>query len=539
MVSYYDYSVIPPSGTQFEKFPESFNQDNWFQNLVVPQGLSGSLSAGGWTLGNEGWPQQTFLGASIKSVSISAGFGDSSSTLALSLVEDEYNISDGFGYGEGDDAYHGGVRDIFRPPAVGSPVWFKYGQNPCDIDQAFRTRFNEIYAGYGTFDGQNYAGVQQPDEESISDLFTERTAKKDGEFELQDYEYVDIANSTETTYKVVNKSQLWNPEQPLRGLDHIAFGGILQSYTENTSTAERSAFQVNVVDPREILSNVTIILNSYQGTVFDNSNIFNLYGFLEYDVRDDLQEFFEEEADEIVVLTYSEPSSLITDKNLPDPEDPDDAEEAAARERLKNTTAAWYYPDKTDTYTFYNVNLPQELGDGPLPTVFPITGQGFARRTDAGMPIGRIVQSMNALLETDGVLPDDYLRAGFGGRINFRGFNYVVDFTGLPLSKIPYFYPFDYDTMDLLSFCLEVCEITSHDLFVELLPVIDHPVTKYLDEANQSLAEQGLGDQMLHGIIKLSAIDRTTQPEYGAVLEYLKSLKEVNIDIYYQSRCWF
>ena len=70
MVSYYDYSVIPPSGTQFEKFPESFNQDNWFQNLVVPQGLSGSLSAGGWTLGNEGWPQQTFLGASIKTISI-------------------------------------------------------------------------------------------------------------------------------------------------------------------------------------------------------------------------------------------------------------------------------------------------------------------------------------------------------------------------------------------------------------------------------------------------------------------------------------
>ena len=51
--------------------------------------LIGGASAGNST------NQQTFLGASIASFSISAGFGTSSSTLGVELAEDQYNGSDG------------------------------------------------------------------------------------------------------------------------------------------------------------------------------------------------------------------------------------------------------------------------------------------------------------------------------------------------------------------------------------------------------------------------------------------------------------
>ena len=65
--------------------------------------MNGSLSDAAWTEGNEGLPQQTFLGASIRSFSLNAGFGDTASTLSVELVNDEYNISDLTELGSGDD----------------------------------------------------------------------------------------------------------------------------------------------------------------------------------------------------------------------------------------------------------------------------------------------------------------------------------------------------------------------------------------------------------------------------------------------------
>ena len=53
--------IIPSSGNYGTEWPVNF---------VVPQGEQGSFSVGGWTIGNEGFPQQTFLGASIRSFSV-------------------------------------------------------------------------------------------------------------------------------------------------------------------------------------------------------------------------------------------------------------------------------------------------------------------------------------------------------------------------------------------------------------------------------------------------------------------------------------
>ena len=70
---------------------------DWPSSGAIPT----SYSAGGWTYGSEGFSQQTFLGASVKSFSMRGGFGAGSSSLSVSLVEDKYNQSDSAGYGLG------------------------------------------------------------------------------------------------------------------------------------------------------------------------------------------------------------------------------------------------------------------------------------------------------------------------------------------------------------------------------------------------------------------------------------------------------
>ena len=103
-----NYGIVPPSG--------EFGQD-WPSHHNIPVGASGSLSTGGWTadnltsgnFGNEGFIQQTFLGASIRNFDLNAGFGDTTSTLNIQLVNDEFNSSDGTRLGRGDDPYHSGI----------------------------------------------------------------------------------------------------------------------------------------------------------------------------------------------------------------------------------------------------------------------------------------------------------------------------------------------------------------------------------------------------------------------------------------------
>ena len=104
-----------------------------------------SYSAGGWTYENDGYAQQTFLGASIKNFSIKGGFGGSSSSVSVSLVEDKYNQSDGKSYGLGDDVYHKGARDSFAPPVVGSPVFFKFGRHMATVPEAFTATLDILH----------------------------------------------------------------------------------------------------------------------------------------------------------------------------------------------------------------------------------------------------------------------------------------------------------------------------------------------------------------------------------------------------------
>ena len=75
--------------------------------------------------GGSKYDQQTFLGLSIASWNATAGFGDSSSSLTVDLVQDELNNSDATSSGVGHDVYWDKINgDQFAAIPAGSPVFF-------------------------------------------------------------------------------------------------------------------------------------------------------------------------------------------------------------------------------------------------------------------------------------------------------------------------------------------------------------------------------------------------------------------------------
>ncbi len=512
------YGIIPPSGEYNEDWPVHFN---------LPQGASGELSTGGWTAdvqvlgnyGNEGFVQQTFLGASIRDFDLSAGFGDSASSMTINLVNDEYNDSDRQPLGFGDDPYHNGNSDQFLPPVVGTPVYFKFGKNPATIEQAFRQTYDDLY-GIQTLPAKvapnawGYAFPEIPwDEEDFK--------------KLPPYYLVDRINKVAQNRKV-----LWDIKTEWRGRAHFNFGGILQSYTQNKGPGGKPVYSVSITDPREILSNVNVLLNNYQDTTFNYKNLINLYGFLEYDPSTSLFQRFDTEAQKIGVIdkftnnTTGEVLYVGVDAAW-------DAEDGLVKVEPKNPAMVQQDPpdgpfiNLKDQYYFGQIPFAPDV----LPEYFPITGQGFSRRSDKGMPWYRISQGLAAMFQYYGFLPQEYKDAGFGGAINFRGFNYVVDFGGIPTEKIPLLYYMDFDQIDLLSLAQELCDIISHELYVTLLPVIDHPASKFLFEYNNYQAENGYKENIIAGIIRLDAIDKTQQPQYGAIKSYIEELQDRGINV--------
>jgi hypothetical protein len=493
MANEHGYSIIPPSAVFQEKWPSSG---------CITQGYRGALSVAGWTSGNEGYPQQTFLGASIRSFNVSAGFGDTSSTMGIELVNDEFNTSDFTPYGEGDDVYHSGQGDKFIPPVVGSPVFFKFGKNYATTEQAYRKDFDQIY---------KTDTLEMPDKPfPIVATTLPIKSQPNGYYLLEK----NLANQTAWW---VNKSALLNPETKWRGFAHFTFGGILQSYTENRSSAGNPLYSVKLVDPREILTNTQLVLNNYQGTTFNNKNLYNIYGFLEYDLSHKLVEQLESKHTQKSVL-----------------------------EKIVSPLGEVSYKGR-DEYIFDSpVQIEHFSGDeekaADMSGIFPITGQGFARRSDNGMPWYRIEQAMKALFSYDTELPAEYNDAGFGGVIDFRGYNYVVDWGGIPTEDIPNTYYLDFDQISMMDLAQELCDVLSRDLFVSLLPVIDHPSCKYLFKKNQEVLAKAkefepdnpmrdliLGSGLVAGIIRIDSIDKKDPPAYGAIKSYLDNLEKNGI----------
>lgn len=501
-------SIIPPTG--------EFGS-NWINKFNLTQGPSGEISAAGWTYKNEGFIQQTFLGASIRNFNIVAGFGDTVSSLSVDLVNDEYNTSDGLSLGVGDDVYHNGERDLFTPPPVGTPVFFKFGKNFATVEQAWRKTFDDIY-------NENTLRVNPKKITRVFDNLESGIYK--------DYYYLDLEETDKQAekYTFIDQSEFYDIKtrnQFSRGRNHFTFGGILQSYTQSGGAGGNPLYNVQVVDPREILSNTVVILSNYTGSIFNNKNYFNVYGFLEYDISDDLKSQFLLKNKPGFNLGPIESDATWSTEN-PDifPFIPPTKTNNLLEKVVDKSTGRTYYFGN-DMYRFGS----SEFNFGVEPPFFPITGQGLSRRCDQGIPWYRVRQALDTLFNYNGFLPKEYVDKGFGGPINFRGFNYVVDFTGIPIEKIPQMYFLDFDQIDLLSLAQELCEVISHDLFISLLPVIDHPASEFLYNYNKYKIEQGKSSEIIAGIIRIDAIDRSKAPDIGAIKSYLNDLESSGIHV--------
>jgi hypothetical protein len=466
------HGIMPASGYYGPSWPSR-------SGTVIPQGVS----TGGWVLDptttttyDRGYVQQTFLGASIRNFSMNGGFGDSSSTLSVELVNDEFNNSDRTGQGAGDDVYHSGLGDRFVPPIAGSPVYFKFGQNLATVEEAYRKTFDDLY-GYNTF--TSFSTINLGGNSFDKDNFTS----------LSPNNFVNLE-----TNQIVDFTSVTTGES--RGSGHIVFGGILQSYIQNRGPGGNPLYSVQVTDPREILSNVIVILNNYAGTTFDTQNIFNVYGFLEHNMTEALSGNLQSHYGQYNMLTKSvDPNNgyisyvgSATSSRVVSPE-------------VSGLLDCWY----------------KEGGGwfGGRNEYFPLTGTGFSRRGTQGIPYYRVKQALGALMSIGYNLPQEYKNKGYGKKINFRGYNYVVDFSGL--KDIPPMYFLDFDQINLLDLALEICDVTSRDLYVSLLPVIPHP-------ACQVLLSNQTSNDLIAGIIRLDSIDRSHAPRYGAIKTYIDTL---------------
>jgi hypothetical protein len=502
---------------------------------------SAGLSSAGWSDNSRGFKQQTFLGASIRGFSMQGGFGDTTSSLTVDLVVDEYNNSDGTPLGQGDDVYHSGLGDNFIPPIPGCPVFFKFGRNLATVEEAYRKTFDDLYY-------YNTSVYIEP--ASAGTATMEQILNASGNFQLGPNQYVDLdsADGAIVTNKsprpIKDYSAIVN--NPLaKGRDHIVFGGVLQTYNQNRTQSGNPLYTAQVLDPREILSNYTLLLNNYAGSIYNQNNLMNVYGFLEYNVtestKNQIKSVLPFENKLVKNVTTSGPEmgkiTLTGDDKYYRTMPPD----VSAIETqidginnqikiLKQNISIWRVNREFGAaiaaqlqLSSYYITLQQlksqltQLKNASYPR-FPMTGSGFARRSSQGIPYFRIKDAINALMEYETPLPQEYKDQGFGGRIKFHGFNYVVDFGGLP--ELPSLYYLDFDQINLLELALEICDITNRELFVSLLPVIDHPACANIYAYNKSASPENI----VAGIIRLDAIDKSEQPFYGAVKTYIDNL---------------
>lgn len=487
-------SIVPPSGGY---------GPGWrtFESIypIIPEGLSSAK----WTLEARGVTQQTFLGGSIRNFSMNGGFGDSSSSLTVELVNDEYNKSDGTTYGVGVDEYHGGQKDFILPPIPGTPVFFKFGESAATVDEAYRKIF-DLYSGYNTTGFFNVPYVQNPSDTLIPRYGPNKTEAG----------YSPLAFTSLETGEVYDLNAYRNIHirTPWKGINHVTFGGILQSFLQNRGPAGNPLYSVQVVDPREILSNVSIILNNYAGSTFGEKNIFNVYGFLEFNVPPATQSVLNSFGTKNILQKEVHPVFGSIDYRGTFPK--------TINKVINGRTYATPVP--LDSYVRLTSTL---FGPQSELQSFPITGTGFSRRSSQGIPWYRVYQAMNALMEINFDLPQIYKNANFSGMINFRGHNYVIDFSGLP--KLPDMYFLDFDQINLLDLCLEICDVTNRELFVSLLPVINHPACGRLFGLNY--ANRHIKEKFISGIIRIDTIDRSVAPKYGAIKTYIDNLAKQGI----------
>lgn len=261
--------------------------------------------------------------------------------------------------------------------------------------------------------------------------------------------------------------QAYDPAFVVKSYESILkFGGILQSFHATKSISGRT-FSATVVDPREILSSVYLILNNADDKVgLIENNVLNIFGFLEYNLSSAQKAQFSSWTNNVF---------------------------------RRNSSGTQFGGDDMYYLTPTAINANASYFDA-LANKFPITGTGMSRRSTYGMPYYRIMQGIAALSSPS--LPDIY--QGFFGSIFYRGLKYQITMTNLPDLFPTYF--FDHDNIDLLSFILEIAEATSHEIIVSLEPVFDASATS---------------GTAIGGKIVISFINRTNEAAIGQINAFI------------------
>ncbi len=311
------------------------------------------------------------------------------------------------------------TSDTFNTPTVGTPAYFTFG----DVQK------DHTDGGF---------------EKAISDLYRYSKSEHREFYETGD-----------------NKSR------------HFAFGGLVQSWNYNEDPSSGQLYTVTLTDPREILSNVSLLLNNHAGTTYSNNNLINVYGFLEH-------------------ISEDQRANMMKVANL------------------------------QNSYTVGNINFPHQndpkLGESQNAYIQgrPVTGVGMSLRSEAGIPAFRVVQAMNSLMgnhEFPVTTGADNEYAQYGGFVKFRGKYYVVDVSDVPIPD-PY-YKLNFDTISILDLCMEFCEACNHEMLVSLLP-LDETHMAFDGRGSKSDRDWYSNWSAADGLIKVSTIDRTKSGGSGA-----------------------
>ena len=264
------------------------------------------------------------------------------------------------------------------------------------------------------------------------------------------------------------------------------FGGIISDWTRSDNQ-QGQTYQVNLVDPRRLLEQSYLITGKYGGFLTntydcvskDACNVFNVYGFME-----------------------------MLGVNCPP---------------FSQTTQYFYQLDPGCGFS----------SDGPVFGSYG--GFGGSCRNDRGMPLTKIIQGVNTLinsfplwtsteaqqfspnlrilgcgntfvgLDACGLIERDGVKVTSGGSFGYN--NYLLDLSELPVFTDNY-YRINEDCLTIMELINRVCEDAGFDYYIELVFA-----------KNILFTPNGIGL-----IIKLRTVNRKVNPNLNGIQNYINSI---------------
>lgn len=241
------------------------------------------------------------------------------------------------------------------------------------------------------------------------------------------------------------------------------FCGLIQTWQQIEPGSDTEVYQVTIASPVELLQGTTCILDDYAGQV-KGFNVFNVYGFQEYSWGNPGTTFTQNAADGVlfgsVALGFG--GADATEAGMP---------WRKVRDGISILTSA----------------LPK-VNSGPI--------EQFSQ-------YGRIC-FIGAARGGYGLIANDGINVVAGGLFAYAKYvsEYYLDLSDLPLSTVDIRIPGP--TADILTIVSQICQEMGFDYYIELIPT-------YING-------------LLSKIIKIRPISRQSQPNLGAVENYVAAL---------------